>query len=462
MNFITSLLLLIFMGYLPALALTNSYVLATAFFAPISVAIAALGALIGVGFGTTVNGSTLAISLVVLACSCGALLQHRKAKTSEIKSPALNGSALAVWLGLLCAVLLVLLLFPAKPAWDPSTMWWFHSQWLSAGGQQTQHAMSNPYFFWAHVDYPEGVSSLIAFGWMFIGSHSYPFAQSLNSVLTGTALAGLTSVLLSRWRTVLGVAAALGLELAACGIGTAANRNLPSYGSVDVLMATLLALAVATPVMLGFSRRSLTLSAVALLAATEVKAEALVFGVIVVVALWIAAKGLRRFALITYAVAYVPSLLWLLVSHIYGRSLTSDITPGDLLSFFSFRTWDRFLRVSPPFFRDSGYLALTAIGALAVLFIAQRVWAGQRSPSIRWSATWLLAIVAAGVVIETLVVYSIGNRSLAVWIPNSLSRVVATPDLLGASFLVVIAASLRWRQSAPADDSPSEVDSIKP
>jgi hypothetical protein len=191
----------------PAWALTGSAKCGAAVAAPTAILIGALGAILGVGLGVSVTIPTLVIALVADGISAVALVRKYRV---PFDPPPLR--EMATRLGpfvLLTAIALTLLVgFGPSAGWDPRTMWWFHARWLLAGGGVTQQAMSNIYFSGAHIDYPEGVPSLVALAWWIKGTHDPGLAQALTSVLTALSLAGLSVVLLSRRVTALGIAAA--------------------------------------------------------------------------------------------------------------------------------------------------------------------------------------------------------------------------------------------------------------
>jgi hypothetical protein len=455
-NLLIALCVVVFVGGLPSLALTRSAKYAAAILAPMAIAIAALGALIGVTFGISVTVTTISVAMVLDAAGAWYLVRSRwVAHVPSFRNAARFYGPAVLFAGVAS---LFLQLFHPAIGWDPRTMWWFHSQWLTAGGATAQHALHNPYFFWAHVDYPEGVSSLVALTWSLTGHTNYGLALALTAVLTALSLSGLCVIALSRRVNAGGIVAAILLIGAACGIG--GSFGLASSGYVDILMAACVVMVVAAPMCVDAVRTATWCSVVALAGAVEIKSEALIFGVVAVLVVVATTRRARGLSLGWYVLALVPALAWLIIVHHYGANFTSDISPGDVIHIVSGRSAHRLTVITPAMVRRVGVVLLGAVMTLIAFLYGSRAFTHDRHSARYRVARSAFVLVVCSLVLDIalLGIYASGKRALSVWIPNSLARVVATPTLFVLSALVILGAEI-YVEIFGAKSAPPEVTS---
>ena len=429
-----SLLLVLVVGSVPAVAIARSVLVGIPLGAAVLLIVSSVGATVATLFGWPLTPCVLAVALTSLVAAGWASFR------APDRLPVRAGTDLGLLALLGVPSVAAFTLFPYLPIqWDARSIWWFHASWFQYGGETVRHSIANPHFSFSHPDYPAGVPAAIALLWRFTGStENLPIAGTLTAVLTGLAVCGLAAVLVDDHRETANIASALALIMATAALG----GGLAAGGYVDVLGAALLVTSLAALTYLPTERLALTAGSLALAGATLTKNEGFVFGIAVLAVAVAATRHRRGRVAIVGAIALAPALAWQVAVASTGATITGDVSASGFLDLWRAEPLRRMSIAGPRVLAETLPFIGPAVLALALVWLAvRRCPVGERhrvdAADLRPAAALVVAALLTDVIV--LFVYGAGRIEIRWWLGTSAERVVTTPRLFALASLVVLA-----------------------
>ena len=214
-------------------------------------------------------------------------------------------------------------------------------------------------------------------------------------------------------------------------------------GYVDVLCATLTAAALVAFLCIESRTHSIVIGSVALAAGSLIKGEGLILGLVGLLVVVAVLPSLKLRVLFWGLVAFLPAVFWQILIFRINPSVSVDVSLSNYFHPFSAHAAHRF-----PLAERGVFGAIWPIGTTSILIVvavwflqAHRHGASQGWKSIRPAIGLLLA--GALIIVTITLTYSVGYYPIQPWLDQSLIRVVALPQILALS-AVVLAVSIAF------------------